>query len=181
MVTQNEYSHPWKALQKRTRSALFSCRKSESRTVDTIKIAYPIQPSATHPPFWQTCLFTIFPKLWTTIRGWNNWENREKAGLSKRGIRLFQSGVAIYAPQTKIVDGRTNIREPMWETNLREIATPDWVRTLRRFHHTHQYVMLVNWPTQSGVAISRKCCFPHGRERIFKALFKGVSQYGHSH
>ncbi len=44
------------------------------------------QPSATHPPFWQTCLFTIFPKRRTTIRGWNNWENREKAGLSKRGM-----------------------------------------------------------------------------------------------
>jgi len=25
-------------------------------------------------------------KLWTTIRGWNNWENREKAGLSKIGM-----------------------------------------------------------------------------------------------
>ncbi len=29
---------------------------------------------------------TIFPKMWTTIRGWNNWENREKAGLSKMGM-----------------------------------------------------------------------------------------------
>ncbi len=37
------------------------------------------------PRFWQTCLFTIFPKLWTTNRGWNIWENREKAGLSKTG------------------------------------------------------------------------------------------------
>jgi len=44
-----------------------------------------IQPSATHPRFWQTCLFTIFPKLWIINRGWNIWENREKAGLSKTG------------------------------------------------------------------------------------------------
>ncbi len=52
------------------------------------------QPSATHPRFWQTCLFTILPKLWTTNRGWNIWENREKAGLSKRGMscrRLVQT------------------------------------------------------------------------------------------
>ena len=25
-----------------------------------------------------------------------------------------------------------------------------------------QYVRFVKWPTQSGLAISRKCCFPHG-------------------
>ena len=29
------------------------------------------QPSATHPRFWQTCLFTIFPKMWTNNLGWN--------------------------------------------------------------------------------------------------------------
>jgi hypothetical protein len=43
-----------------------------------------------------------------------------------------------------------------------EIATPDWVRTLRTCKHTHECVMFVNWLTQSGVAISPKCCFPHG-------------------
>jgi hypothetical protein len=37
----------------------------------------------------------IFPKRWTTNRGLNNWENREKAGLSKRGMscrRLIRKG-----------------------------------------------------------------------------------------
>ncbi len=45
-----------------------------------------MQPSATHPPFWQTRLFTIFPIISTTNRGSPFWENREKAGLSKRGM-----------------------------------------------------------------------------------------------
>ncbi len=51
---------------------------------------------------------------------------------------------------------------PCGKQHLRDIATPDWVRTLRRFDHTHQYATFVNWPTQSGVAISRKRCFPRG-------------------
>ncbi len=41
-----------------------------------------MQPSATHPPFWQTCLFTIFQ---------------------------------IYAPQTKILEDRANIRERIFK------------------------------------------------------------------
>ena len=28
------------------------------------------------------------------------------------------------------------------------------------------YVRFVKWPTQSGLAISRKCCFPHGPTRV---------------
>jgi len=40
-----------------------------------------LQPSATHRRFWQTCLFTIFPNISTTISGSPFWENREKAGL----------------------------------------------------------------------------------------------------
>ena len=42
------------------------------------------QPSATHPHFWQTCLFTIFPIISTTNRG-----------------------SQFYGPQTKILDGWT--------------------------------------------------------------------------
>ena len=44
------------------------------------------QPSATHPHFWQTCLFTNFPNILTTIRGSEFKEIREKAGLSKMGM-----------------------------------------------------------------------------------------------
>ena len=51
---------------------------------------------------------------------------------------------------------------PCGKQHFREIATPDWVRTLRTRKHTHECVRYVNWPTQSGVAISRTCCFPHG-------------------
>ncbi len=48
-----------------------------------------------------------------------------------------------------------------------------------KLNHAHQYVRFVNWPTQSGVAISRKCCFPHGWTTrcvcVFEVLFKGLS------
>ena len=46
--------------------------------------------------------------------------------------------------------------------HFREIARPDWVGTLRRCNPTQQYFRFVKWPTQSGLAISRKCCFPRG-------------------
>jgi len=52
---------------------------------------------------------------------------------------------------------------PCGKQHFREIATPDWVWTLRRTR-TRRYVLFVKWPTQSGVAISRKCCFPHGSQ-----------------
>jgi len=61
---------------------------------------------------------------------------------------------------------------PCGKQHFREIATPDWVGTLRIFTHTLQYVLFVKWPTQSGVAISRKCCFPHGR------LLDNLPQWG---
>jgi hypothetical protein len=53
---------------------------------------------------------------------------------------------------------------PCGKQRFREIATPDWVGTLRRCTHTQQYVRFVKSPTQSGVAISRKRCFPHGSQ-----------------
>jgi len=44
--------------------------------------------------------------------------------------------------------------------------------------HTHAYVRLVNWPIQSGVAISRKCCFqhgmPHDASRVKRACMPAV-------
>jgi hypothetical protein len=64
---------------------------------------------------------------------------------------------------------------PCGKQHLREIATPDLVRPLRRSAHTHAYVRFVNWPTQSGVAISRKCCFPHGSQ------YDSMPCYGWTH
>jgi hypothetical protein len=51
-----------------------------------LTLCSPNQPSATHPHFGQTCLFTNPPKFGTTNCGWNVWEIREKAGLSKMGV-----------------------------------------------------------------------------------------------
>jgi len=43
--------------------------------IDTkVHIAHRSQPSATHPRFWQTCLFKIFPTILTTISGSQFWE-----------------------------------------------------------------------------------------------------------
>jgi hypothetical protein len=44
------------------------------------------QPSATHPHFGQTCLFTNFPNISTTVRGSKFQGIREKVGLSKMGV-----------------------------------------------------------------------------------------------
>jgi hypothetical protein len=44
---------------------------------------------------------------------------------------------------------------PCGKQRFREIARPDWVRTLRTCTHTQQYVRFVKWPTPSGLAISR--------------------------
>ncbi len=58
-------------------------------------IVRPMQPSATHPHFGQSCLFTNFPNISTTIRGSQFQGIREKAGLSKMGVscrRLVQCG-----------------------------------------------------------------------------------------
>ncbi len=46
----------------------------------------PNQPSATHPHFGQTCLFTNSPNISTTVRGSKFQGIREKAGLSKMGV-----------------------------------------------------------------------------------------------
>ncbi len=60
----------------------------------TVEQSAAYQPSATHPHFWQTCLFTIFPIISTTNRGSQFWENREKAGLSKMGMSELPTAVA---------------------------------------------------------------------------------------
>jgi len=73
---------------------------------------------------------------------------------------------------------------PCGKKHFREIATPDWVGTLRRFIHTRQYVLFVKLPTQSGVAISRKCFFPHGfcissSSSSGRRLMRMISRYLH--
>ncbi len=66
------------------------------------------------------------------------------------------------------------VGNPCGKQHFREIATPDWVRTLRRCEHTHQYVRFVNWLTQSGVALSRKCCFPPGLGAVNFYTYKSI-------
>jgi hypothetical protein len=54
------------------------------------------QPSATRPHFGQTCLFTNFPNILTTIRGSEFKGIREKAGLSKMGVSCRRLDVLVF-------------------------------------------------------------------------------------
>ena len=51
---------------------------------------------------------------------------------------------------------------PMWETTFPRNSHAGLGRDFTKMFHTHEYVRFVKLPTKSGVAISRKCCFPHG-------------------
>ena len=55
----------------------------------------------------------------------------------------------------------------MWETTFPRNSHAGLGRDFTKMFHTREYVRFVKWPTQSGVAISRKCCFPHGPECLF--------------
>ena len=108
MLAQREYSHHWKVF-KNAHATL--CSVFQNLRLGSMNLERPCctierkpavasqelrnfapatwlmnwnQPSATHPHFWQTCLFTIFPIISTTNRG-----------------------SQFYGPQTKILDGWT--------------------------------------------------------------------------
>ncbi len=61
------------------------------------------QPSATHPHFWQTCILSSFLTFGTTNCGYNLWE--------------------IYAPQTKILESRTNISDRVFKALFAYVST----------------------------------------------------------
>ena len=51
----------------------------------------------------------------------------------------------------------------MWEKTF-ALYSHAWLgRDFTKMFHFREYVSFVKWPTQSGVAIERKCFFPHGR------------------
>ena len=54
--------------------------------------------------------------------------------------------------------------EAMWETTFPRNSHAGLVKDFTKVFHTREYVSFVKWPTQSAVAISRKCRFPHGSE-----------------
>jgi len=57
---------------------------------------------------------------------------------------------------------------PCGKQHFREIATSDWVGDFTNRTYCWVWVNLRKVPTQSGVAISRKCCFPHGTHPLFR-------------
>jgi len=80
------------------------------------------QPSATHPRFWQTCLFTIFPNISTTISGSQFWENREKAGLSKTGVscrRMYKIRHGYFAEMLFPTWLAKSLHNPAWVSHRR--------------------------------------------------------------
>ena len=54
------------------------------------------------------------------------------------------------------------LQHPMWETTLARNSHAGLGKDFTIKDHTKEYVRFVKWLTKSGVAISRKCCFPHG-------------------
>ena len=58
---------------------------------------------------------------------------------------------------------------PCGKQRFREIARPDWVGHFTNRTYCWVGVHLRKVPTQSGQAISRKCCFPHGN--LFCTLY----------
>jgi len=79
----------------------------------------------------------------------------------------------MFSPMGEIVNKMG--MSPCGKQHFREIATPDWVRIIRTCTHTHECVRFVNLLTQSGVAISRKCCFPHGSDEWHTPALDQVS------
>jgi hypothetical protein len=64
-----------------------------------------LQPSATHPRFGQTCLFTNFPNI-LTIRCSEFKGIREKAGLSKMGVSCRR---LVYCSENSTIAGPRNV------------------------------------------------------------------------
>ena len=110
------------------------------------------QPSATSPLFMTISISNISTNISRWICSWHFCRNVRNGDCHKKGTSPAVGNSPPFL---------TN--RPCGKQHFREIATPDWVGTLRRFTHTRQYVLFVKWPTKSGVAISRKCCFPHGK------------------
>ncbi len=61
-----------------------------------------------------------------------------------------------------------NEYSPMWERTFPRNSHAGLGRYFTKLFHTHEYVRFVKWLTQSVVAISRKCCFPHGYSHTWK-------------
>jgi len=63
-----------------------------------------------------------------------------------------------------------DVRDSMWETTFPRNSHAGLGRSLyeRNILTNMKHVRKV--PTQSGVAISRKCCFPHGRDSVLYLL-----------
>ncbi len=63
-------------------------------------------------------------------------------------------------------DKRIVMLSSMWETTFPRSSHAGLGRDFTNMFHTREYVSFVKCPTQSGVATSRKCCFPHGLSSI---------------
>ena len=171
--------------------------------------AHATLPGVCHIPL-RICLFTIFPTISTTICG-SFWENREKTGLSKRGmsgtrlddahlvgflaknrpirldvcvrrvphlpmccqVEIFVDMFEMEIFQQKGYQLPTTGRACLFEVLCEGVNTHVETTFPRNSHaglgrsFYERYILtsmkqVRKVPTQSGVAISRKCCFPHG-------------------
>ena len=113
-------------------------------------------------------------KFWTTERTFRN---------------VFSTH--FYASQTKILDGLTKRSMSRFESIFNESSPKSSAHTIEKcFEKTHRTfrsaienprlggITFQNkhrpWPTQSGVAISRKCCFPNENQAVLKSSCQAV-------
>jgi len=108
----------------------------------------------------QTCLFTIFPNISTTIRGSQFWENHEKAGLSKTGMSCRRLAFSrIHASQTKILvnetAGRACLFEALCEGSSPKSSTHTLAKCLEKTRPTRGFVyqnLRLRWTVRGFVA-----------------------------
>ncbi len=87
-ISGSAYGHETQFEGKNDKSGIWdfgNCRRPVPEIPDSRFIVFAFKPAVGNSlAFWtQTCLFTNSIKVGTTNCGWNIWENREKAGLSK--------------------------------------------------------------------------------------------------
>ena len=66
-------------------------------------------------------------------------------------MSIFKSGIS------------GSVRISMWETPFARNTQAGFCKDFTTLSYTKEYVRFVNFFTKSGLGISRKCCFPHGR------------------
>ncbi len=116
-------------------------------------------------------------------RFWKTEQNGRVFSTYFSGMRVLDLGYDALKMASKMND-----RSFVLSSKIFVWGAYNWVRTLRTCKHTHECTRFVNWLNQSGMAISRKCCFTYGFGGLsgvyFRRTLRGFVaqiQYMYSH